>query len=80
MRKHSLPELVDEDMKGSHRTSLNTRRTSFFKRRRHQRNSSKDSRDFIHSNISINGDSVGIHEGSYTACHVVYHSLTVFRD
>ena len=65
LRKRSMPELVDEDLKSSHRNSLTARR-SFFKRRRHQRNSSKDSRDFIHSDISINGDSVGIHEGTHS--------------
>jgi len=55
--KRSLSE-ADDELKGSRRGSASARR-SFFRRKKHQRNNSKDSREFnSFSDASINSDSV----------------------
>jgi len=52
-----------EELKGSRRGSGSARR-SFFRRRRHQRNNSKDSRDLgSFSDASLNSESVPILDG-----------------
>jgi hypothetical protein len=55
-----------EELKGSRRGSGSARR-SFFRRRRHQRNNSKDSRDLggSFSDASLNSESVPILDGEF---------------
>ena len=54
---------MEDELKGSRRGSGLTRR-SFFKRKKHQRNNSKDSRDLSSiSDASINSDSVPFLDG-----------------
>ena len=63
-RSHSESwSLGDSDeLKGSRRGSGSARR-SFFRRRRHQRNNSKDSREGSFSDASVNSESVPILDG-----------------
>ena len=69
LSRHSLSDIApDDDLKSSRRSggSAGVRR-SFFRRKRHQRNNSKDSREFnSYSDVSINSDSLSFLYGMYT--------------
>ena len=63
-QKRSLSDtLHDDELKGSRRGSASARR-SFFRRKKHTRNNSKDSRELnSFSDASINSDSVPYLDG-----------------
>ena len=75
--KRSLSE-ADDELKGSRRGSASARRSFFRRKNKHQRNNSKDSREFnSFSDASINSDSVPYLAG--TNFYHVADSVHVFK-
>ncbi len=62
-QRRSMSDIHDDELKGSRRGSASARR-SFFRKKKHQRNNSKDSRELTSfSDASINSDSVSFLDG-----------------
>ena len=83
LSRYNLSEIMpaDDDLKTSRRTSGSAGvRRSFFRRKRHQRNSSKDSREFnSYSDVSLNSDSLSFLYGmcsqfSYPTIFINFHN------
>ena len=69
-QRRSISDLHEDELKGSRRGSGSARR-SFFRRKKHQRSSSKESRELTsYSDVSINSDSVPYLDGGYCTTDV----------
>lgn len=75
--RRSLSEslsLYEDDFRPSSRRGSNSVRRSIFRKRRHQRNNSKDSREFgSFSDASLNSDSVPVLDGMLTPSRFAFY-------